>query len=732
MGGMATNDFVENLKILSLSQPVDAYSSTMKCLVAQLKRATPDGLLHDMPFTMALVDNFHRVTPIFHEKLLENDENARLTNLFLETVACATRNLCLLNLFLEIRSSYCLNTLFHRYVPLLKPSYFADDNRHDQLVNCLFPIVVYSSSLISVNEDNLPADFFTILLEFTKKNWQSETRKCLIQNILGFIKVASKTPALVPAVIHSEWPHACVQWLRTSGPRPPYKTDFLICLILQKLARHDIGVQVLNQLDCTKALHESKDQVRQDYDEEEYATIKFIRCITYTLLVEADQIKQNLMLADKLVIEVLDQLVLYIFQTVKEPTLAYRGCHISDILLVLSKLFVNDDILTKCFQDNSNLFDCLAGFLVDIALNNNSNDTSRVQKMLNEECLITLANLFWSISFHEAYHDQFKSNANLMQTLSNFATSSLLYVNTHVNTIPRDMVSLKKAAESILWNLKSSRVARTKDRSGNHSHIMISYSHSNSAFCHELVDHLSKHVPVWVDYQQEHHGSHHSDDLWEEIAAAMEMATVIVLVVSKEYYDSKSCRQELSYVTDTLKKRIVPVYAPNEQFKANGWLGIRIAGQKYVHFGKKTFANAIDELLTMINIEQQSPVVKQLFRKPVERENSIKDWTAKDIHKWFVDSHVHRDLITLFASQFHTGTALLVYAHHLKHFYQQEYFQILANYQKKFNGKRLQTVDFITFVDALWSLREKYDPQSKPEPTLENGIELTGEDATRL
>ena len=728
-GEMATKDYVETLKSLSLSQTADDYSSTMKSLVMQLKRAAPNGLLDNLPFAMALVDNLHRVVPVFDQKLLEDNENARQTNLFLETLVGSFRDLCLLNLFLEIKSSYCLNTLFHKYVPLLKASYFLDDSKHDQLVNCLLPILIYSSSLISVNEDNLPPDFFSILLEFTKKNWQSETRKCMIQNVLGFMKVASKTPALVPIVIRTEWPQACIQWLRATGPRPACQIDFYISLILQKLARHDIGVHALKQLECIKALDESKDQLKKGHSPEDYANINFIQCITYALLVEADEIKQNSILADKLVCQVLDQLVLYIFQSAKDSALAYRGCHISDVLCVLSKLFVNDDILSKCLRDNKELFNCLAGLLVDFALNNNGNDTSRVQKMLKDESLMTLTNLFWSISFHGNYHEKFKSNASLMQTLSNLATSSLLYVNTQVKTIPGDIASLKKAAESILWNLQSPRLTRTKHRSGQHSQIMISYSHGNSEFCHELVEHLSQHFSVWVDYQQEHHGSHHSDDLWEEIAGAMEMATAIILIVSKEYYDSKSCRQELSYATDTLKKRIVPIYAPNQQFKANGWLGIRIAGQKYVHFGKKSFTDAVDELRSMINIDQNSPIVHRPVHTTVKSENSIKTWTAKDIQKWFEDSHIHRDLITLFADQFHTGTALLVYAHHLKQFYRHEYLHISANYQKKFHDKRLQTVDFITFVDALWSLRDKHDPPSKMDSTSES---LSCEDITRL
>ena len=709
---MITNDFVDNLRNLSLSQSENAYSNVMKNLLAQLKCATTNGLMGNMPLAMALVDNLYRVVPIFDQKLLENNENARQTNLFLETLAASYRDFCLLNLFLEIKTSFCLNKLFHRYLPLLKADYFLDDNKYDHLVNCLFPIITYSSVLISVNEDNLPADFYTILVEFTKKHWQSESRTKIIDDILTFMKVSSKTPMLTSAIIRSEWPQACIQWLKTTGPRPSYKADFYICLILQKLARHDIGVQILNQLDCINALEESKDRMKKDHTREEYININFILCITYALLVEADEIKQNSILADKLICQVLDQLVLYIFEVAKDPVSIYRGCHISDILSVLSKLFVNDDILTKCLRDNSQLFDCLAELLVDFA-KNTDNNSLRMHKMLKDESSITLTNLFWSISFHEAYHDKFKSNANLIQTLSNFATSSLLYINPNVKTIPRDVASLKKAAEGILWNLKSSHLIPIKNKCKQQPHIMISYSHNNSTFCQELVDHLSQHVPVWVDYQQTSHQSNHSDDVWEDIAGAMESAVAIISIVTKDYYDSKACRQELSYASDTLKKRILPIYAPDQQFKASGWLGIRIAGQKYVHFGRKTFSDAMNELLSMINVEPKCVITTKVPCQVKKQENTIQKWTSEDIRKWFEDNHIDRDLTTLFLDHFRTGTSLLVYAHHLKQFYRHEFMEILANYRKKFDGKRLLTMDFITFVDALWSLQEQFDSPTK-------------------
>ncbi|CAF3735779.1 unnamed protein product, partial [Rotaria sp. Silwood1] len=416
-------------------------------------------------------------------------------------------------------------------------------------------------------------------------------------------------------IIHSQWPNACIQWLKKIESRPSYTTDFLINLILQKLARHTIAIEILNKLNCTKIL-------------------------------------------------------------------------IEKILCALSKLFINDNILKKCLNENNQLLDCLCQLLIQYSII--TSNTIQIHQLLNDETLIILTNLLWSISFHESYQEKLKLNINFIHTLSNLATSSLLYTSTHIKTIPQYFQQ--------------------------QSHIMISYSHSNSIFCHELVEHLSNHIYVWVDYKQEHYNSIHSDDLWEEIAAAMETATVIILIVSKEYYDSKSCRQELSYACDTLKKRIVPVYAPNQKYKANGWLGIRIAGQKYIHFGRKTFTDALNELLSILTIDQKSMTIQNSSNKMIsmklnEEENSLKNWTSKDIQKWFNDNRIHNDLITLFADRFYTATALIVYARHLKQFYEDEYIQIKTNYHKTFNGKQLQTLDFITFVDALWRLREKHDPQ---------------------
>jgi hypothetical protein len=548
-------------------------------------------------------------------------------------------------------------------------------------------------------------------------------------------------------ILRYEWPHACIQWLinkdTENSSRPTYAIDYFICLILQKLARHPIAVQLLNQLNCLKALDESREQMKNDHTEVEYNCLCFLKCMIYALLTEASQIKQISMLNDNRMCQALDHLVSYSIQASRNEFLFYECFHISEILIVLTKLFVNDDILIKCLNENNQFFDCLCQLLIHYA--NIIADSGRIHVPTDDETLIIVTNLLWSISFNKCYHEKFQTNTMLTHTLSNLATSSSLYIVTQTKSTPRDLSSLKKAAEGILWNLKSSSPSASFRTISNETTeqkplAMISYSHSDATFCRELVERLSTHVPVWVDYKQAQNAIAHSDDIWEEIARAMEMATIIVLIVSKEYYDSKSCRQELSYATDALKKRIVPVYAPNQQYRASGWLGIRIAGQKYIHFGRKLFNDAIKEISSMIVTDQKQLVIssppppppppqtvtssssEKISEKILEEEkklSTVKDWTTKDIRQWFDDNHIHQDLITLYADQFHTGTALIVYARHLKLFYRYEYIRVVAKYHKTFQEKTFDTLDFITFVDALYRLRTEYDPNWNIEDAYE-------------
>ena len=81
----------------------------------------------------------------------------------------------------------------------------------------------------------------------------------------------SKTSTLAPMVIRCQWPQTCIQFLNEPGQRPKDTVDFIIHLILQKLARHSIGIELLKQLNCIDAFIRSQEQMQKDHNEENYS-----------------------------------------------------------------------------------------------------------------------------------------------------------------------------------------------------------------------------------------------------------------------------------------------------------------------------------------------------------------------------------------------------------------------------------------------------------------------------
>lgn len=99
---------------------------------------------------------------------------------------------------------------------------------------------------------------------------------------------------------------------------------------------------------------------------------------------------------------------------------------------------------------------------------------------------------------------------------------------------------------------------------------MISYCHDNNTFCTSVLSLFRSRndvFEIWIDRTH----CQGAVDLWESIADGMESASIIVCLLSKQYFESKSCRQEFIYATDSLKRRIVPVLIGD--FEPKGWLG---------------------------------------------------------------------------------------------------------------------------------------------------------------
>lgn len=729
---MVTNELIADMKTLLNCKSTNGYAEILTKILEEFSRISSTNFGENFEFTLTLIDNLQMLVPMFDENLsLNNRQDVRFekTREFLDKIAESFDSVCLFRAFTRIGSNKRVKEIFTNFIGLIREKYLTDATNYDCLTSCLLPIVGFSSLLISVEENDIPSDFLSSLLIFTRQNFASAERTFLTKIVLSLIKIFAKKPSLVPMIIESGWSEACVEWLNLNKAekRPSFEIDYHIYLIIQKLSRHNAGVKKLNEIDCLKKLEECGETMKRDHSPSDFECLNFLANMIYSLLVESDQIKQCSLIEKRQFEKTLDEVIRHTIEASRTEFFSYRCFHLSEMLCVLSKLFVNDDVLLKSLETNRSLFECFCQLLTHFA--GLKLDPNRTTQPFDEEILLNLTNLIWSISFHEIYQEKLRRNTMLVHTITNLSSSSSLYASIENRSIPKDLCSLKKAAEGILWNLKSSTKETTtndQEKRKEKPMAMISYCHSDASFCRELSERLSKEIPVWVDFKEKTEAIAHSDDLWEQIAAAMEMSTVIILIVSKEYYDSKSCRQELCYAADTLRKRIIPVYAPYSQYRANGWLGIRIAGQKYVHFGRKLFNDAVKELFTMIFNEQTEKIsIRPSPNVQIDSSSSnneisskvfsLKSWTNDDVKKWFEENRIEKNLTLLLADRFETGTALIVYARHLKYFYRNEYSRIYVKYQQTFDGKKLETFDFVAMVDAFYRFRYEFDPLATVE-----------------
>ncbi|CAF1247468.1 unnamed protein product [Didymodactylos carnosus] len=606
---------------------------------------------------------------------------------------------------------------------------------HDPLLNTIL-IIIFSCFIyikqLSINildSSKLTIKLFISFIDHD--HLQSETST----NLLRLLKVLHKRPDFTTIFIQMGYPQACLRWISESNLS--YDNQYYILNILYNISRHNNGTQILNEQNALEILHLYKHQIflkSSTLSREQYSDIAVLFCMIYALLLEPDELKKSLKTLNEFLYNTFDRLFQTVVNAANNEKFKFNCFHISEPLTVLTRLFVNDEIVDYILKQNLETKSTVVEFFCQLLFKfyNLTRDSNNKSDQLT---LLSLCNLLWSISFQDKYKDELKNNSVFM-TIIKLLTNDNIDLTTH-EYMPRHLSSIRKATEGLLWNLedKPLHIATpliTKHRS--RPLAMISYSHANILFCKELVEKIRsmEQFDIWVDYLNHELTNHtsvtHSDDIWEEIAEAIEIASVIILIVSKDYYDSKSCRQELSYACDVLKKRIIPIY-PNtvqKEYKATGWLGIRTAGLKYIHFGRKEFNTAVEELTNTVGdttntskyvmpLQQSQPIIP--YNRKQDR--SLKHWTLDDISHWFDVNHIHIDIKDLYT--FQTKTSLILYAEHLKLYYTQEYELLLSRYQEKY-GKQLETDKFITFVDALYRL---YDEDADDVKPSESKTEMT-------
>jgi len=228
---------------------------------------------------------------------------------------------------------------------------------------------------------------------------------------------------------------------------------------------------------------------------------------------------------------------------------------------------------------------------------------------------------------------------------------------------------------------------------------MISYSHINIDFCRQFYDILNilPQLSISVDFIN-------SKYLWKEIAETIEQSDLVLFLISKDFFYSKSCRQEFTYATNTRKKAFIPVYIDGD-YQARGWLESRLTGLKYIRFGEGNFMNTCDELLSMIN-ESLSINIRSI--SSVKNSSDVKQWNYEDVQQWFANNNIIPELYEFY--QFQNGNELLSFAQAILPFpWTKEYERIRVRFEEKFKQQkeRLSSFEFSKFIHALERLKSK-------------------------
>ncbi|CAF3993925.1 unnamed protein product [Rotaria sordida] len=647
-------------------------------------------------------------------------------------------------------------TVFYRSFDLLSLP-LINDFLNDKYPNELFSHLIFifctiinyiystSGNIVFKKNDlqNLVSNM-RLLIEYVDKNKQNsnETYIPIINSILiVFWTLADKT-ILVPTIIETKCPNYVLKWISMQDLSLDIQR---ICMhILYNIARHDQGAETLNNANGINILKEFQQRVLQpnkDNNIELYRELRLFYCMTLSLLTEPKENQEDL----NNLRQILDQLMQLIIGGGQSIDNRYEGFHVSEPIVVLTKLCVHDKILKYVLNESSiknmkakSRIDFFCELLIKFrgALVNDND--------LDQLSLTALFNILWSISFHDEYSEELKSNSKFLITVKSLA-------NDHEETlgdqyVSKHMSSILKAANGILWNLDENNPARTVRTTAipeikkalqsdinitNQTRVMVSYSHADKEFCHQLVQVLQKDIRlhIWVDFVY-----CFTEDLWEEIGEAIEQSNVILFLMSKDYQDSKSCRQEVMYAKDSLKKRFIPIYIKKD-FVATSWLGVRIVGPQYIRFGKKSFDDTIKELIKLIvedknqqesdknKITKPSTTSPSIIEnKPIDNTNNqtkstednhiksnrksskkpVEQWTKEDIVQWFDDNYIHQELIDLY--DFRHGIDLLLYGQCLQPDWQIEYNAISERYEQKYNTK-LYRDQFVRFVSAIHRLQ---------------------------
>ncbi|CAF3723269.1 unnamed protein product [Rotaria sp. Silwood1] len=268
-----------------------------------------------------------------------------------------------------------------------------------------------------------------------------------IIEILEFIWTLVDNTILIPQLLNTNCVSFTLKWINMC--ELPFAIQRASIRLLYNIARHEKGCNALNGADALRLLKEFKQRTLDTtINDTTYEDIRLLFSMALALLTEPKESKSDAKSLGK----VLDQLMQMTVNTAQKKNHKYGDFDISEPLVVFIKLFIHDDILHYCIKEsqvkNMKVSSKIV-FFCDLVMQ--FRGALAKDDELDQLTLTALMNIIWSISFHDEYIDELKSNAKFLITIKSLANDDgEAWVEQYV---PKHMSSVKKAAAGILWNL---------------------------------------------------------------------------------------------------------------------------------------------------------------------------------------------------------------------------------------------------------------------------------------
>ena len=547
-------------------------------------------------------------------------------------------------------------------------------------------------------QNTLFIPFLTFIDEHFTAN-QCSQNDVLIKEILEFLSMTSDQTLTIPIVINANYPQACLRWLSLSYLNAH---EYAYTLrIVYNIARHDEGIIILNRYKCYDVLMQFNTTILNKHvdliiDKKWFEDLQLTYFMITILIGDSKELA-----TESIKWFIKHRLTPVILSSIRLRASRHQNFHMSELMIVLMRLCTNDDyihcILQKHYLSLPQYMSDILNFLLYCVEIERFDYNTLASDVLT---VTALANILWSISFHDQYKNNLRENIQIINRLEKFESSNIIdkslpyiYKSCHIS-------SLRRAIDGILQNLFPLSFLNVEIPSSTKTKsvcsVMISYSQFNMDFCRQLYGVLSTflELSISVDFNNSKYS-------WKDIVQTIVQSDLILFLISKNFFNSKSCRQQLIYVTDTLKKPFIPVFI-NGDYRVSGWLEKRIHTSKSIRFDEKNFVDTCNDLLS---------IVKECLSvniTPVKHPFDIKQWNEDEVKQWFSNNHLIPELHEFY--RFQNGNELLLYAQATLTFpWTKEYERIKLRFEEKFQIEKqyLSPHEFLKFINALNRLQSK-------------------------